>query len=536
MNSREKFYGSLEKGKRLFSEKRYEEALNEYLKLYEGNSASGSLLLEMGKTFFASGNYTEALRYLKKASGTGDDEGAAGMLEAKILWMQGEREKAVHVLEEVIRRFPENQGAALDLGLFYEMTGKYGKAVSLLGRAAENFPGDGMLHFRIARLCGEIGEKEKAFSYFSRASALLPFKDDPYFGNLLLNEKEIAGGKRILQSKPMVLGMTLTHRCNLRCKMCEFYWNAGSYEIPETVFREVMELLPFLRSAYWQGGEPFLYSRFRELFEAASRQKRLKQIIVTNGLLIDEFWARRLAESRVDVICSIDGVDREKYEEIRIGGEFERLLSSLEKLNGYRKNSGTGEGTPSRLIMQTVVLKSNYRDLEAFLDFAREKGFDSLNFIPTRYTTDEENIFFTGDKEALQTIAEKMPHLEKKAADCGLKLFNQLPGLSEKNGSMPSPCAKESASPVEDTSSSASALLCHWPWKSLYALNEGKVKPYGFCEKEVGKITEDSLMGIWNNKRMQEYRDKLLSGSVEDFCSTRCVSGVIPPDCLRMER
>jgi len=78
-------------------------------------------------------------------------------------------------------------------------------------------------------------------------------------------------------------------------------------------------------------------------------------------------------------------------------------------------------------------------------------------------------------------------------------------------------------------------ILCYWPWKSLYILRDGKVKPYGFCEEHIGDINQDSLQDIWNGRQMQTYRQRVLAGDTLDWCGARCTSGIMPEDSLRLD-
>ncbi|NJR20403.1 MAG: hypothetical protein HC777_02300 [Hyphomonadaceae bacterium] len=84
--------------------------------------------------------------------------------------------------------------------------------------------------------------------------------DSEYRRNLFLKRREIEEGKTIIKSKPLVLYVTPTHRCNLRCTHC--------YETPtrgDTIRRkgfqeEVEDLLPTLSEIVPGGGEPLVLS------------------------------------------------------------------------------------------------------------------------------------------------------------------------------------------------------------------------------------------------------------------------------------
>jgi MoaA/NifB/PqqE/SkfB family radical SAM enzyme len=211
-------------------------------------------------------------------------------------------------------------------------------------------------------------------------------------------------------------------------------------------------------------------------------------------------------------------------------------------MNENREKYSKTDHSNSQLltIMQAVVMKSNYHEIPNFLDFAKKYKFDCLNIIPLRNVYSSENIFFHKDSEALGYIEQVMPLLLEKSKEYGIKLFNQLPQI---NGSHPGSDEllkqkvgkKDDYSAVDSSFKNNKGILCHWPWRSLYILYNGMVKPYGFCEEHIGDVTKDSLDEIWNNTAMQTYRQKLITDNCLDWCSLRCTSGALPMDSLRLE-
>ena len=119
------------------------------------------------------------------------------------------------------------------------------------------------------------------------AAALEPLLDrigperEPFLHNLLLNEIEISRKKTILRSRPRQLGLTLTHRCNIRCKMC--FYPTDPWDMPEERIAEIYDLLPTLESVFWQGGEAFVSKHFKGLFREAVRHPYLQSTLVPNG-------------------------------------------------------------------------------------------------------------------------------------------------------------------------------------------------------------------------------------------------------------
>lgn len=122
-----------------------------------------------------------------------------------------------------------------------------------------------------------------------------------------------------------------TSACNLRCDGC---W-AGAYprhdvlplELLDRLLREAKEL-----GIYWivmSGGEPFLYPH---LFELAGRHPDMAFMLFTNGTLISNEIADRLAEvGNISPALSLEGW-QERTDRRRGHGVFSRVVEAMERL------------------------------------------------------------------------------------------------------------------------------------------------------------------------------------------------------------
>lgn len=118
----------------------------------------------------------------------------------------------------------------------------------------------------------------------------------------------------------------LAARCNITCSYCYWFRDPEVYERPPLLTQDVEDA--FLRrvAEHWathrsdsfyvlfHGGEPLLFGKSRflqfatRLREAADRHRvRLRLSTTTNGLLVDEDWARIFLQQRVSVTLSLDG-------------------------------------------------------------------------------------------------------------------------------------------------------------------------------------------------------------------------------------
>lgn len=341
--------------------------------------------------------------------------------------------------------------------------------------------------------------------------------DVVHLENRRLNQLEIEQGKTILASKVRSLVVTLTTRCNISCIMCEE--QLIPWDISKEVLHEIVSLFPYLEEIIWQGGETLLLSYFQELLDEAAKFTDLHQSIITNGLPITEDLARKLVRENMELTFSIDAVTNGLYEFIRRKAEFERLLENTKLINSIRKERNFKNFS---FRMHVVIMKSNYRELGRFIDFAKEYGFDALHLMPIwGNINSDENIFYHKDPEALKFINENIGETEKKAKGYNINLLNSLPSSFRdfREG--------EHKEKLTDAETQNGKAFCYMPWKRMVINPAGNICPACHCKEMVGNVSKESLNEIWNNEKMQMYRQKLASKDYWDLCNSDCIRGII---------
>ena len=337
--------------------------------------------------------------------------------------------------------------------------------------------------------------------------------------NLALNNIEIAEKRKNLSSRPISLICAITNKCNTRCIMCDTW--STPWELPEKTYKEVIQLLPYLKHAIWLGGEVFLSPYFSELIKEAAKYPDLKQRINTNGLLITKEWAEKLVQGNVELIYSIDSVNKTTYEYIRKGGRFEDLIKSLENIQAmkikYKKKF--------EMFMNVVVMRSNYKELDGILEFAKKYEFKLVQFMPIQGQGTMEHIFAQKDKDAdmLKYINQAISGIEQKAKECNIQIQNSLPSLDT--------LVNENA---EDTARQSQDGMCYLPWQQIMIYPDGNARFGCFCERPIGNILNSTIQDVWNSDAAQLYREHFSKNTREDICSERCTQGRISLDLLRV--
>lgn len=169
-----------------------------------------------------------------------------------------------------------------------------------------------------------------------------------------------------------ILQLHVTERCNLHCAHC-YQEDAQAEELAldglldvVAQFKELLDRwrseaigLPVRGHVNVTGGEPFVRADFLDLLEAlAADAEHVTFSILTNGTLIDEDLARRIAVLAPRFVqVSIEGT-RRTHEAIRGAGSFDRAQAALRHL--------AAEGV--RTFISFTAYRGNFRE---FADVAR---------------------------------------------------------------------------------------------------------------------------------------------------------------------
>lgn len=338
-------------------------------------------------------------------------------------------------------------------------------------------------------------------------------------------------------SYPEAITLFLTHRCNLRCKMCGQWGEHGvtkkepqAYVKEELSFDELKAVIDdvaiFKPNITLFGGEPLFYKPVIDLIKSI-KKKKMHCLMITNGSLIDSV-AEELVNSGLDELNVSLDAGRGLHDEIRgMSGLFGKITTGLEKVNYFK----TQKGKKTPLInLQCTITKYNYKNLEQMLDVAKDIQANSLTFHnliflgkglilkQKRYdgmlgcsSFDWEGFVFDPEIDVhvlIDKIKEikKMIVQEKFSVDFypnftskGIKEYYETPSF------LPSEYPPR----------------CISPWMVAYVFPDGQIRPCLNFDYSYGNVRKGRFTEFWNSQKAIEFRKTLRKNKIFPVC-IRC--------------
>jgi radical SAM protein with 4Fe4S-binding SPASM domain len=280
---------------------------------------------------------------------------------------------------------------------------------------------------------------------------------------------------------PIELAIELAAVCNLACVMCPVPTTRRPKQlIDDGLFRRLVDqadgergfmLLP-------QGfGESMLHKRWHQLLSYAVERGVRPLVLLTNGTLLDDANVARLMALDVEaVVVSIDGVTRETYAAVRVGGDLDQVEAGVRRLLAAR-----GDRLRPRLCLRIIRMRETEREIGEF--FAR--------WAPLLRTDDELRINEYNDWAG-------------KVGDHSAPGYEPGPG-----GVAAGAAAEEARGP------------CRMLWRNLSVHADGKVSACCFDSEDeliVGDAAAgETLQEIWRGQALRRLRRLHLDGRFDDI-------------------
>jgi len=229
---------------------------------------------------------------------------------------------------------------------------------------------------------------------------------------------------RLGRPRPIYAHYGVTHRCNMRCRMCIVWKSANRHE--ELAVEQAGELARNLwtagvRAVALGGGEPFVRADLPDL-AAAFSGTGIEVRVLTNGIGITEDRAAAVVAAGVrHVSISLDTVDPRKEQSIYDGHDvWHDILRSMRLFRALLPGQGSAP------VMNVCVSRLNLDELPELVALAEREGF-LCSFVPIALAEDEtQSDGFAGvapdlairaeDRARLEVSYDTLIHLKRKGA------------------------------------------------------------------------------------------------------------------------
>lgn len=264
---------------------------------------------------------------------------------------------------------------------------------------------------------------------------------------------------------PKRITLELSSVCNLKCVMCPrryleskgdlMRWSLFEKIINEVSEKQVDAIVPFFR------GETLLHPKFKDMITFIREKTSTKIQLATNALLLDKEITDFLLEIDIDFISfSIDALNQETYDKIRLNGNFDLLMENVRCFLVQK------EFLEKKTVVQVSATrnKHNKNEMKSFIDHWKSL-VDRVRIYP--------------EHSSKGHFGELSPDFKSQAVNrtpCR-KLFSEMVILSDGRLS-----------------------VCNHDWK-------GEV--FKTCEG----VKNNSLASVWQGNDYQEARAKHLGGS-----------------------
>lgn len=499
MNQPNEFF---EKAKEFMNNKEYEKALEYFNTCYRYDYVREKVLIEKIKIFFELKDWKQAeiccLEYIKNP----EDEYIKTDVQinlAKVYKATNSDDEAIALFDSINKNFVKDIDAFNQerIDLSYCKYNDYFMVHQFSGDKQELYdefeiiknipPCNQSILFFLARVSTFLHNYDYTKKLIEKYGVLA--ENNVFYKNAILNEYEIASGSVELKSFPRGLWLLVSSKCNISCVMC--HSNEMNFEMSENNMQKISTYFKYLEHIVWWGGEPTISSKFYKLLENALSYKNIKHTIITNGQYMPDNLVDLIVKNSIEVVLSIDSVEKEIYEKIRKGASFEKLLKTIEVLSPLKEKS--------LLKINYVVMNKNKDELDKVFDFARKHQISKINFLPACVNNAEINDFKITDNDMKNIDIEF-----KKVSD--MEVFNSCDIV--KNDDLKIECKRN--------------IFCHTPWVYMTFSYNGTIFPDNLCKFFNDKefiLDETNLLDYWNSSYVQDLRKNVLA---KHACNYHC--------------
>jgi len=302
-------------------------------------------------------------------------------------------------------------------------------------------------------------------------------------------------------SHPRELMVEVTMKCNYNCVHCfrRNLINERFGEMDIDLFRELLKqaVKAKVRKLVFSGwGEPLVHPDISHMIEL-SKHKGFEVLLNTNGSLLREYASDIVKLGVDEVVVSIDAVETDLYEALRIGGMLSEIVDGLLKLKDRIVRSSTWKPVVS---IQFTLNNYNYRDLLKLVDFAKKVGVTNViisNVIPLSSTLEKEMSCYINE-ECLREVEKAKYVLVRESLNSNV--YISLPSFNIVSDRR-CPFISRYSSYVRWDGGVTPCIYYAHTWSNAFMGVDRVIHAVVF-----GNIVNDDLLNIWRSVAYSEFR------------------------------
>lgn len=179
---------------------------------------------------------------------------------------------------------------------------------------------------------------------------------------------------------PKRIDFELSSTCNLACRMCDgqlsstyrkHFQGLPALKNPYTndFLKQLKYFLPHLKKANFLGGEPFLIDMYFDIWEQILEvNPKCNMHLQTNGHILNEKIKTLLEKGDFSIGMSLESIQKERFENIRVFGNFEKFMNNFQYFKSYCKRKKTYFNFAFTPMRETID------ELPDFIHFANKEG------------------------------------------------------------------------------------------------------------------------------------------------------------------
>jgi MoaA/NifB/PqqE/SkfB family radical SAM enzyme len=292
--------------------------------------------------------------------------------------------------------------------------------------------------------------------------------------------------------------------------------------ISENNMDKIISYFPFLEILALSGGEPLLYKESKNVVAIAENYPKLSLKIITNGNLINDFWINKFCDLPFkNISISLDAATEKTYNQIRLRGNFTKVLNSIKKINNAKL------GKEPKFALNFVVMRKNVHEMLKFVELAHEYNVLKILFQPIQ---NQRKFFYNMENvTSSDLMCSKLLKLSEQVKDLAenydIKLVNRIPSfiLQDK----PDFFLNYFKIKKNDLNNNGN-FKCPKMWRKV-DISPGFVNicPYGvstdYAPIQYYNGNKQILNGFWNNNAFVEARKRMTEHRYDDVCKISCL-------------